>query len=308
MSQLETDDPRALFAVAVAHVDEVDTSGPGEPSDTTAWDAILALQRTESRAVLDLCAARRASPDPRERRVAATVLGQLGMGDRRPSAVFREGRFQALHGLLLAEVAGPADAHVLSATCIALGHLHDLRAIPAVAALRGHPEPDVRYAVVHGLLNHDIDEAVAALIALSADAEAQVRDWATFGLGDQITRDTPTVRAALVARLTDPDRDTREEALCGLVRRGDAAGTEALIAALRADGPSPVLLEAAILAASPALCPALRAAEVRLPGPDVDRRSDIFRRDMTDALRACGCGAAGATYGASVVSSTGDGG
>ncbi len=286
MSQPEIDDLHALFAVAVAHLDDVDTYGQ---CDSTAWDAILSLQCTGSRAVLDLCAARHASPDPRERRVAATVLGQLGVGDRRPSALFREGRFQALHGLLLAEVGGPADAHVLAATCIALGHLHDPRAIPAVAALRGHPEPEVRYAVVHGLLEHDMDEAVAALIVLSTDADAQVRDWATFGLGQQITRDTPVVRAALTARLTDPDRDTREEALCGLVRRGDVAGTEALVAALLADGPSPVLLEAAILAASPALCPALLAAEVRLPGPDTDRRSEILREEMTDALRSCGC-------------------
>lgn len=307
MSQPENDDPHAPFAVAVAHLDDVDTSAPGEPSDTTAWDAILALQHTGSRAVLDLCAVRRASPNPRERRVAAAVLGQLGV-TRQASTVFSEERFQVLHALLLAEVAGPANASVLADACIALGHLHDPRAVPAVAALRGHPDPDVRYAVVYGLLDHDIDEAVSALIALSADDEAQVRDWATFGLGQQIKRDTPSVRAALAARLTDPDRDTREEALCGLVRRGDAAGIEALIAALRADGPSPVLLEAAILAASPTLCPALRAAEVRLPGPDVDRRNDIFRQDMTDALRACGCGAAGPMPQTSVASPTGDGG
>ena len=221
MSQPESDDPRTLFAVAVAYFDDVDASALGQPSDTKVWDAIFALQRTGSRAVLDLCAARFSSPDPRERRVAAAVLGQLGVGDRRASTVFRDERFQALHTLLLSEAAGPADACVLASACIALGHLHDSRAVPAVVALRGHPDPDVRYAVVHGLLGHDLDEAVAALIALSADATAQVRDWATFGLSQQIDRDTPTVRAALAARLIDADPDTRQEAFTGLAERGE---------------------------------------------------------------------------------------
>lgn len=148
------------------------------------------------------------------------MLGQLGVGDRRASTVFREERFQALHALLLSETAGPADTRVLASGCIALGHLHDERAAPAVVALRGHSDPDVRYAVVRGLLGHDIDESVAALITLSADATAHVRDWATFALGQQIKRDTPAVRAALAARLTDADPDTRQEAFNGLAERG----------------------------------------------------------------------------------------
>lgn len=221
MSHTEIDDPDALFARAVATLDNVDTSAVGEPHDEPAWDAIGKLQRTGSRAVLETCAARCASPDPRERRVAAAVLGQLGVRDRQASTVFREERFQALHALLLAEVAGPADARVLAAACIALGHLHDPRVISSVAALRAHPDPDVRLAVVLGLSGHDTNEAVTALMALSVDTEAQVRDWATFGLGQQIDRDIPAVRAVLAARLTDPDPDTRREAFTGLAARGE---------------------------------------------------------------------------------------
>jgi hypothetical protein len=153
--------------------------------------------------------------------VAAAVLGQLGVRDRQASTVFREERFRALHALLLAEGASPADARVLAAACIALGHLHDPRVISRLAALRAHPDPDVRFAVVLGVSGHDTDEAVTTLMALSVDTEARVRDWATFGLGQQIDRDTPAVRAALAARLTDPDPDTRQEAFTGLAARGE---------------------------------------------------------------------------------------
>jgi len=221
VSQTEIDNPGALFARAVATLDSVDTSAVGEPHDEPAWEAIGKLQRTGSRAVLEMCAARCVSLDPRERRVAAAVLGQLGVRDRQASIVFCEERFQALHALLLAEVAGPADARVLAAACIALGHLHETRVISPLAALRAHPEPDVRLAVALGVSGHDTDEAVSALMALSADTEPHVRDWATFGLGQQIDRDTPAIRAALAARLTDPDPDTRKEAFTGLAARGE---------------------------------------------------------------------------------------
>lgn len=74
----------------------------------------------------------------------------------------------------------------------------------------------MRYAVVFGLFGIDDDLAVQTLIELSADVDPQVRDWATFGLGVQIDRDDPAVRHALMARLEDPDIDTRGEAIRGL--------------------------------------------------------------------------------------------
>ena len=62
---------------------------------------------------------------------------------------------------------------------------------------------------------------LAALIALSADPEAAVRDWATFALGTLAEQDSPALRDALAARLDDPDEDTRLEAIHGLALRGD---------------------------------------------------------------------------------------
>ena len=66
-------------------------------------------------------------------------------------------------------------------------------------------------------------------MTLSTDRDTSVRDWATFGLGSMIARDTQQVRDALMARIGDADPDTRGEALVGLAARGDLRATEPLL-------------------------------------------------------------------------------
>jgi HEAT repeat protein len=88
----------------------------------------------------------------------------------------------------------------------------------AVLHLPDHPDADVRFAVAFALPSLDLDdEGLAALRKLSADPDADVRSWATFGLAgsDEATID------ALVARAYDPDEDTRAEGIGGLARRRD---------------------------------------------------------------------------------------
>ncbi len=54
---------------------------------------------------------------------------------------------------------------------------------------------------------------------MTADADADVRNWATFGLGSLSEANTKEIRAALWARVDDPHDETRGEALLGLARR-----------------------------------------------------------------------------------------
>ena len=56
---------------------------------------------------------------------------------------------------------------------------------------------------------------------LSRDADEEVRDWATFGLGSLTEVDTPELRETLLARLVDTDDNTRGEAVIGLAKRHD---------------------------------------------------------------------------------------
>jgi hypothetical protein len=66
------------------------------------------------------------------------------------------------------------------------------------------------------------------------DRDAEVRDWATTGIGGIVSLDGPEIRAALLRRATDTDEITRAEALHGLALRGDTRVVPYLIAELTA--------------------------------------------------------------------------
>jgi HEAT repeat protein len=197
-------------------------AGPWDSDER--WEHIRALQQRGGRDVFDAAAALCGSSVPDERTVGADVLGQMGPWVSHGLGL-RESADPALHAdaadLLLGMLEHEQDVAVLDSVCVALDHLEDPRRIEPLVALRTHPHEDVRFAVVFSLLGVDDDRAVQALIELSRDEDSDVRDWATFGLGAQIDRDTPAVREALAARLGDPDEDTHEEALVGLGLRGD---------------------------------------------------------------------------------------
>jgi hypothetical protein len=108
----------------------------------------------------------------------------------------------------------------------AVAWCYDDAALPVVLTLAGHDDARVRRAVaqaVPGVLGDaDPTDAVAVLIALTADTDDDVRDWACFALGTQLSElDDASVRDALAARLSDPHDDARCEALLGLARRRD---------------------------------------------------------------------------------------
>lgn len=75
---------------------------------------------------------------------------------------------------------------------------------------------------------------MAALTALGADIDGSVRERATTALAG-VDADTPAIRAALAARLTDPVAVTAAEAARGLVVRRDPRAVDAL-ARMLADG------------------------------------------------------------------------
>jgi HEAT repeat protein len=202
------------------------------------WEIIPALQaRNDDRTVLQAAQALCGSADPAERRLGVDVLAQ-GRDGRRP---FQEEMVATLLTLLARET----ESRVLEALASALGHHHDERAIGPLLGLKDHPDADVRFAVVCALSGYDDDRAIAVLIELSRDPDADVRDWATFGLGSQIDLDTPGIRDALAARLTDSDDDTRGEALVGLAKRRDPRVIEPLLRELADPDPLGFAIDAA---------------------------------------------------------------
>lgn len=235
--------------------------------DAEAIEALMALFCRDDAETVAAATALLADADPANRCLGAAVLGQMGgafdeddedgedadeddededdedddeayaeddeldtLGPDRIT-VFALERAEAL----LSRYAVETDPRVLSEIGGAFGHLGWHAAVPALVAKANHPVATVRYGVVLGLTGQTDAAAVGALVRLSADADDEVRNWATFALGTQLELDTPAVRAALRARLTDAHEEARGEALLGLARRHDADVIPAVISALLAD-------------------------------------------------------------------------
>ena len=261
-----------------------------EPPDShERWDHVLSLQRRGDEATFQAAIDLLDSPEPAGRILAANVLGQLGVeaGVRVEQRPFR----RATGELLVARIEREEDPEVLKAFAHALGHLQEPRAIPALRALRDHPDPRLRRAVAFGLFGLDDDLAVSTLIDLSRDVEAEVRDWATFGLGTQLERDDALLRSALLARIDDADDNTRAEALRGLAGRGEKRAVAPLLSELdrpiAADDPS-ILYEALFALASQTgderLC---RVVETRGRAWQAEQPMNLKADQLSAALERC---------------------
>lgn len=203
-------------------IDElIATALVGDEDDERAWEAIRELQQRGDDAVFEAAVRLTRSTVSKERGRGVDILAQLGTP--KPSAELRAKCANVILECIVLEQT-PA---VLNSIGFALGHLHDPRAVDALVPLATHADSEVRFGVVMGLLWHLAPTAIAALIELSADVDDDVRNWATFGLG-QMNADSPALRDALVARLSDENFEIRGEALSGLAERKDARVLEPL--------------------------------------------------------------------------------
>jgi HEAT repeat protein len=216
-----------------------------------------------------------ASEDALDRATGAQILGQLGCADK---------TFHAESVRILISLLEDPDEFVVCCAGVALGHRRAASAIPALLKLAHHTSADIRYGVVAGLLCQEDPAAVAAMITLSSDEDRDVRNWATFGIGNMIDVDSPEVRDALRQRLADPDHEIRGEGLVGLAKRGDSGIVPALLAEWEEHESISILsLEAAEQTRDPRLHDRLkRFAETLLLEGD---RS--FARCLRDAIAAC---------------------
>ncbi|GLW07690.1 hypothetical protein Misp01_28200 [Microtetraspora sp. NBRC 13810] len=199
----------------------------------TWWIVVEALAAREDDEVFETATALCLSDEPREREFAADLLGRLAKGGDEPAADDeRTGRsLAALRRLARIE----GDEPVLDSVLNALGKHGDQRALPEVLGILGRPgrtptpaDPGALAAV----LPPGHEEGLALLIAMTADPDADVRDWATLGLAG-LEADDARIRDALAARLDDTSLTAVAEAVRGLAARGDeraAAGVRRVLA------------------------------------------------------------------------------
>ena len=197
-----------------------------------------------------------------------------------------------LAGILASET----DPRVVAETVTALGQAWD----PIAAQLIldhvrfDHPNTEVRLAVAQCLPNGVEDDTpcrdvvIEALITLTSDESSDVRDWACFGLG-QVDAASPEAKDALAARLTDPDDDTRCEALLALAKTGDPRAGAALQQRLVFD-PDEVLFLLELLAAAELADSNLHPLLVRL-SEEWAGDDDEFMRALAVATSRCRPGA-----------------
>jgi hypothetical protein len=192
---------------------------------------------------------------------------------------------------LAALLAVATDDEVILATVQAISHVWDDRGAKLLLPLArtGHPDREIRQAVAAGLSNGVETEGVrkqviAALVPMTADPAAGVRNWACFSLGT-LDADGDDVREALASRLRDDDADTRAEALNALARTGDPRALEAVLERLSVgDVEAVTLLElrSAGELADPALLPALNVLAANW-AQDQDEHTELLEQ----VLRRC---------------------
>ncbi|MHB9023788.1 MAG: HEAT repeat domain-containing protein [Armatimonadota bacterium] len=259
------------------------------------------------------------SSHPRERELGADILNHLLQAACPPDilnhlkgAIRKEGILEDAEGFL-AEISRTLfsmleterEASVLVSTAAALGHLacaeyYRPSIIPSLVSMSTHPHENVRYAVTGALWGIDDERAISTLLKLMTDSDADVRDWATFGIGTSSDADSPEIREALVSRLADEEPIVWGEALVGLAKRGDPRVVDALLAI-----PFPVnqdtlteeaLITAGLTTADRRLLPLLerqktvsRKFSEELPSPLREWTEDI-PPDLLNALEACRSG------------------
>jgi len=214
----------------------------GDYDDHEPWDAVQSLRRIGTRQVFDRAVEWIESADRLERARGLDVIAQIGKTAEHPSNSFPQESFDAV----VKAVQRERELQPLNSAISALGHIDDSRAVPLIAPFHSHQSAEIRFTVACALGSFPNDPlSVRTLLTLMDDADADVRDWSTFGLGVLGDQDSPEIREALCQRLHDEDVDTREEALVGLAKRHDTRILPQLIHELEQPSISYRVVEAA---------------------------------------------------------------
>ena len=122
---------------------------------------------------------------------------------------------------LLAKLMHDKNENVITEAIYGLSYRRALYYHKDLSNLSSHTSTDIREAVAHALGSIDTKEAIDALILLMIDKDFEVRNWATFSLGQMIERNTPQICDALYQNLSDEEFEVRGEALLGLALHKD---------------------------------------------------------------------------------------
>ncbi len=249
-----------------------------------AWRAITALQFRGNPQTLAIARALCRSGSWRRRELGCRIAAQLRQRHGRDLCDSSEYAIDETRALLFDALHDPHEA-VVRAAVSGAGHRPFDRALPELIRLSRHANAEMRWSVAIALGGgYPQGEAIDTLLRLATDDSAAVRDWATFGIGEQSNADSDAIREMLWHNLADADEDVRGEALVGLAKRQDARVVDTLMRALKPDAQVYSLMAAETLASPSLLDALLRIRAVVDADNDVDA---YWLNRLEDAIAAC---------------------
>jgi hypothetical protein len=241
------------------------------------WVRISAMHFRANRDVFEEAVGLCASPDPILRAVGADILAQLGVREGVAEYPFADESVPTLVSLL-----GDTEPHVTMSALYALGHLG--KGEPdQLARLASHPSEDIRCALSYALGGRTDDVSIDTEIRLSEDQDDDTRNWATFAIGALLELDSPAIRDALAARLTDADDEVRGEAIAGLASRQDERAVEAILRELEQPDVMTLAIEAAEAMPRHEFLPTLERLQTVHPEDEDILRAVIRCRDTPES-------------------------
>lgn len=248
-------------------------------SDSDAhWDAIEALRRKPEPQTLAWVRKCLTSRNWRKRRLAITVICQLGQGGLRyvPYAVETARD-------LLGHALQDKDWRVHEAALFGLGHRQAPEHLDAMLTFTASPREALRHALAFAIGGYQNERAAQALLTLMRDESGLVREWAAFGLGSLCELDSEEIRAGLLAAVEDSDCGVRGEALAGLAARKEPRAVPLILKELAGPFEGTWAIDAAGVLGNPIFHDAL----VKLRTAPEIRNTPYFLSALEDAIAQC---------------------
>lgn len=257
--------------IEVNTLDELIALALNSYSDEERYEELLGKLRSIATLEMFNKAKALSSCEESNRRILGVqILCQLGKG--KPKFVKQSSK------ILLSMLPYEVHPGVIASIAWGLGHLDAKDREASLIKLKSHPDAEVRLGVVGGLQGIEAEAVTQTLIELSRDIDSEVRSWATFALGSQISTDSPDIRQALYDRLSDEDEETHCEAIWGLAQRKDLRVIDYLVERLLSDS----LIFDDLIAAEAMGVPKLLPALISLRGRQFEG-ADL----LENAIRIC---------------------
>lgn len=179
------------------------------------WNYVRELRKRKTDEIFRNSILLTKSESAKERMIGTDILAQFG---------FPRYRKKEIIDLFFELLTSESDKKVISSILYGIGHNNEKltkKQVKFLCSFCNHKSVYVKHSLVSALCTIEKDVAIDSLIKLSKDKNSDIRDWATFGIGNQVEIDNEKIRAALWDRISDKDEGVRLEAISGLAMRKD---------------------------------------------------------------------------------------